>query len=210
MDAGRRSAKRMSAVSAASYLTEFGIQDAPGAGLDKVAAAAKEQQSKLDDAFARGREAGRAAVQAEFDAKSAGQQALYMKRLELERHKWAISTGEDLATRLTAGLKEIENNLADAAARILRPFLEEEVHRKTIAELQASLEALISTESAVAVRGCGPADVLDALREKLGENALPGVAFEVADRADAKVITGQATIETRLKEWLASLEEAMR
>jgi hypothetical protein len=200
----------MSAVSAASYLTELGSPEAPGATAEKAGAAARELQGKLDAAFARGQEAGRAAVQAEFDAKSAGQQALYMKRLELERHKWAISTGEDLATRLAAGLKGIEDGLADAAARILRPFIEEELHRKTIAELQANLEALFSTESAVAMQISGPADVLDALREKLGEKIPAGVTFEVSDKADVRVVTGQATIETRLAEWRAALEEAMR
>ena len=200
----------MSAVPAASYLTEFGSPEPPGATAEKAGAAARELQSKLDAAFARGQEAGRAAVQAEFDAKSAGQQALYMKRLELERHKWAISTGEDLATRMAAGLKAIEDGLADAAARILRPFIEEELHRKTIAELQANLEALLSTESAVAMQISGPADVLDALREKLGEKVPAGVTFEVSDKADVRVVTGQATVETRLAEWRAALEEAMR
>lgn len=200
----------MSAVPAASYLTEFGIQDVPGASAEKAGAAQKELQSKIDDAFARGEKAGRAAVQTEFDAKSAGQQALYMKRLELERHKWAISTGEDLATRLQAGLKDIENNLADAAARILRPFLEEELHRRTIAELQTNLEALISTEPTVGLQISGPADILDALREKLGEKAPAGITFEVTDGADVRSVTGQATVETRLKEWRATLEEAMR
>ena len=200
----------MSAVPATGYLTEFGIQDASGAAADKAGAAARELQRKLDDAFARGQEAGRAAVQAEFDAKSAGQQALYVKRLELERHKWAIGTGEDLATRLTAGLKDIENSLADAAARVLRPFLDEALHRRTIADLHANLEALISTGSVVGLHISGPADVLEALRDKLGEKFPAGTTFAVTDGADVRIVAGQATIETRLKEWRAALEEAMR
>jgi flagellar biosynthesis/type III secretory pathway protein FliH len=209
MDAG--SAKGMSAVPAARYLTEFGIEGATGAigpgdanGSPKATA-----RDKLEEAFARGVESGRAATQEETEAKLAGQQTLFAKRLELERQKWAIGTGDKLATTLARGLLDLESRIADSVARVLRPFLEAELHRQSIAELQSSLGALVATEAGVSLQISGPADVLDVLRTQLKDKKPPAV-FEVTDDSDVRIVAGQAVLETHLKDWMGKVEEAMR
>jgi len=201
----------MSAVPAARYLTDFSIDRGTsggvldGAGPDAQAGA----QAKLDEAFARGVETGRAAAQAEFEAKFASQQTIFAKRLELERQKWIVGTGGKLATGLAAGIKELEARIAETTARILKPFLEAEVHRQAIAELRSSLDALVATDPEVKLHVEGPADILDILREQLASKHPPAV-FETSDDCDVRIVAGQAVLETRLKDWMAKLEEAIR
>ena len=88
-------------------------------------------------------------------------------RLAAERQEWATSIGEELANRLLAAVKEFEGRVAETTARILKPFVAAELHRQAIAELQASLDALLATDSGVSLDISGPADVLEVLRQQL-------------------------------------------
>ncbi len=201
----------MSAVPAARYLTEFGVEGTTGATRPGDASGSPEAalRHKLDEAFARGVEAGRVAAREEADAKLSGQQVLFAKRLELERQKWAIGTGDKLANKLTKGLRDLEARIADSAARVLRPFVEAELHRQSIAELRSSLGALVATEAGVNLHISGPADVLDVLRTQLKDKNPPAV-FEVTEEPDVRIVAGQAVLETHLKDWMGKVEEAMR
>jgi hypothetical protein len=114
-----------------------------------------------------------------------------------------------LANRLQAALAELEGRLAQTTARILKPFLEAELHRQAVAELQASLNVLVSTEPGVCLQISGPADVLEALNAQLAGKAV-NVTYTTNDSCDVKIVAGQATLETRLKSWMDKLQEAMR
>jgi hypothetical protein len=200
----------MSAVPAARYLTDFGAGGdarAQHAGVsvktDTPAAA------KLDEAFARGVDDGRAAAEAEFEAKLEEQRAEFDAQLAAERQEWATSIGEELANRLLGAVKEFEGRVAETTARILKPFVAAEFHRQAIGELQASLDALLATDSGVSLGISGPADVLEVLRQHLSDKTAT-VTYTQCDDCDVRIVAGQATLETRLKDWMAKLDEATR
>ena len=119
--------------------------------------------AKLDEAFARGVDDGRAAAEAEFEARLEEQRTEFDARLAAERQEWATSIGEELANRLLAAVKEFEGRVAETTARILKPFVAAEFHRQAIAELRASLDALLATDSGVSLEISGPEDVLEIL-----------------------------------------------
>ncbi len=99
--------------------------------------------------------------------------------------------------------------MAETTARILKPFVAAEFHRQAIAELRASLDALLATDSGVSLDISGPADVLEVLRQHLsGKTAT--VTYTPSDDCDVRIVAGQATLETRLKDWMAKLDEATR
>ena len=50
-------------------------------------------------------------------------------------------------------------------------------------------------------------DVLDALREQLSGKTT-AVTYTPSDDCDVRIVAGQATLETRLKDWMAKLDEA--
>lgn len=202
----------MIAVPAARYLADFGADGdarAPRAGgapvqNDSVAAAAR-----IDEAFARGIDDGRAAAESEFETKLEEQRAEFAAQLVAERQEWAAGTGEELANRLLAAVQEFESRVAETTARILKPFLAAELRRQAIEELQSSLDMLMATDSGVSLSISGPADVLEALRGQLsGKTAT--VTYTPSDDCDVRIVAGPAVLETRLKGWMAKLDEAIQ
>jgi len=203
----------MIAVPAARYLADFGADgDAPaphaGSGAlvknDSVTAAAR-----IDEAFARGIDDGRAAAESEFEIKLEEQRAEFAAQLAAERQEWVAATGEELANRLLAAVQEFESRVAETTARILKPFLAAELRRQAIEELQSSLDMLMATDSGVSLSISGPADVLEALRGQLsGKTAT--VTYTPSDDCDVRIVAGPAVLETRLKGWMAKLDEATR
>ena len=201
----------MSAVPAARYLTDFGAAGdarAPHAG-SMPAKTESTAAAKLDEAFARGVEDGRAAAEAEFEAKLEEQRTEFDARLAAERQEWATSIGEELANRLLGAVKEFEGRVAETTARILKPFVAAEFHRQAIAELRASLDALLATDSGVSLDITGPTDVLEALSQHLS-GKMAAVTYNPSDDCDVRIVAGQATLETGLKDWMAKLDEATR
>jgi hypothetical protein len=106
-------------------------------------------------------------------------------------------------------MQEFEMRVAETTARVLKPFLAAEIHRQAIAELQANLDALLTTDSGVNLSITGPADVLENLRQHLADRKVTAT-FTPADTCDVRVVAGAATLETQLKSWMAELEEATR
>ena len=204
----------MSAVPAARYLADFGADvnaRAPhGGNVPPVAVDASPTiAARLDEAFAGGVDAGRTAAEAEYEAKLEEQRAEFAAQLEAERQQWAATTGEELANRLLAAVSEFEERVAQTTARILKPFLATEIHRQAIAELQASLAALLATDANVSLSISGPADIIESLRQHLATRSTL-VTYTESNDCDVRIVAGHATLETRLKDWMAKLDEATR
>src|SRR6185295_9285966 len=123
MDA--RGARRMSATPAGKYLTEFG----PAANRSALAFVgrsighADDEAARIAEAHASGVESGKAAALASIEAKLEEQRTQFARQIESERATWAAQEGEKLAAQMTAGLGSLEAQIADAAARVLAPFL---------------------------------------------------------------------------------------
>ena len=79
--------------------------------------------ARIDEAFARGIDDGRAAAESEFEIKLEEQRAEFAAQLAAERQEWVAATGEELANRLLAAVQEFESRVAETTARILKPFL---------------------------------------------------------------------------------------
>lgn len=200
----------MSAVPAAHHLEDFSLDGGTSAWHGPAAKSdvAKESEAaKLDEAFAHGVQQGRAAAIAEYEAKLEEQRQSFSSQLSTEREQWAAVVGAQLAARIETGLGEVQGHIAEATARILKPFLAAELHHQAIAELQAHLAALLATDSAIRLEVIGPADVLDAMRSRISDRAA-NIAFTPGSDCDVRVIAGQTTLETQLKIWLAKLDEA--
>ena len=202
----------MIAVPAARYLADFGADGdarAPRAGGAPVQNDSAAAAAKVDEAFARGIDDGRAAAESEFETKLEEQRAEFAAQLAAERQEWAAGTGEELANRLLAAVQEFESRVAETTARILKPFLAVELRRQAIEELQSSLDMLMATDSGVSLSISGPADVLEALRGQLSGKAAT-VTYTPSDDCDVRIVAGPAVLETRLKGWMAKLDEAIR
>jgi len=195
----------MSAVPAASYLTEFGRDgEAPLRRRN-----GEDTSARIDAAHASGFESGKAAAMAALEARLEGERASFAQQRASERQAWVAEEAEKLAQRLSAGLDELEARIAETTARVLEPFLRAELRRQVIAALRADLEALLTQEPGISLSVTGPEDLLQALRDQLSGKACAATYLPNGE-PDVRITAGQTILETRLGAWAAKIGEAVR
>jgi hypothetical protein len=206
----------MSAVPASRFLMEF-QRHAPHAVAsppDGSVGAAQAQEAGIADveariqaAFARGCESGKAAAGAAHAAELERERATLDARLAAEREAWFASEGTRIAGRMESALDALQQQIADTVARILKTFLADAIHRKATSELVQTLDVLLAAEPGISVQISGPKALLQAVKKGLGKRSA-AVTLSPGETCDVRISAGQTVIETRLRAWLASLEEA--
>jgi len=202
----------MSALPVASYLIDFGRDGdfaAAATALRGRQAAPDADAARIEAAHASGFESGKAAGRAELERKLEEQKAGHEAQLARARRTWASEEGSKLAEQLSGGLREVETAIADAAARILHPFLAAAVREQAIASLRAELEVLLQKDAGIQIGVSGPEDLLHAVRAQLAGRT-EAVTYLPGEGIDVRVSVGRTVIETRLKTWLEKIQEAMR
>jgi hypothetical protein len=203
----------MAPISASKFIAEFADEGKPKEApylwptqkqVFKAPPASARTAPRTDDAYERGLAAGKAAALAEIDTKLEAERVYYAQQLELERFTWANREAEKLAEMFATAIQEIETNIANVTARILKPYLAESAHRQAIAELFEALETLIGKDQGVTLEISGPEDLLQLIREKLRDRNVAAL-FSPAHNVDVRVVAGQTILETSLGAWMDKL-----
>lgn len=197
----------MKVVTLAAYL-DRGNAGAGIAPLTVTAVPPMTREEEIAEARRDSERLGREAAQREHEEALQAAQQRFEERLAEERQLWTREQGDVLARALGDGLTRIEAKIAEVTARLLEPFIIAEARRKTLVELQETLRDMLADPEIATLRIEGPADLLAALREGIGSKDNL-VKFEVNDRPDVHVETGNTVIETRLGAWATRLKEAM-
>jgi hypothetical protein len=164
---------------------------------------------KLDEAYARGLAAGRAAAEAEHAQKLAEAVARLGEQHAAERALWVSEQAEQLALRLTSAVEALEGRIADTVGRILTPFLGDELRRESVDALAESIGTLLSGGNPASLRITGPDDLLAALRERLGASPV-AIDWQPSDRGEVTVCADDSVIETEIQGWLNRVAGARR
>lgn len=197
----------------AHYLREFGPEGDTGKpprnGFGRTSGPSEAELAarRIEEAHAKGLEEGKAAVKAEFSAKLEHHRSLMEQRLVEERQAWVAGEAEQTIARLEAGLRDMETQIADAVARILKPFLAAEVHRQAVTEIAALVRSLVSSREGMKLEISGPGDLLDALRDRLNGTAT-GITFVPGQGIELRVVADNTVLETCIGAWMARIEEA--
>jgi hypothetical protein len=205
----------MRAVPVTPYLIELGPNR--DAGGDSTAAAqavqapdpVEEARARIEEAWAKGVEAGKASGLALLEARLEAQRASFARELATERQVWVTREAGVLAERLAAGLLDLEARIADSTARALAPVLNSELRRQVIVQLRAELDALLLKDPGVEIVVSGPEDLLQSLREHLAVKARK-VTCSASDESDVRITAGETLFESRLGAWAARIEEERR
>jgi hypothetical protein len=201
----------MTAAAIARHLLEFDVapRAGPPSACQSAAGSATSEAAAVDEAFARGLEAGKAEAEAALASRLAQQKALHEAELAAARQAWVLQEGDRLAARLGEGLKEIEARIAAAAARALAPFLAAGLRSRAIAELVDTLNVALAQDGSAAVSICAAPDLLERLRARL-EGSGGNVSYHPSQTSDVRVRVGQTVLEIRLGGWVTRIEEAAR
>jgi flagellar biosynthesis/type III secretory pathway protein FliH len=163
-----------------------------------------------EDALREARETAAARERAEADARMAARleetRATFSREFAAARETWADREGRGIAASLTSGIARLEADLVAAAADALRPILGESSRARVIAAMRVALAAILSDPDHPPVRVEGPADLLRAIAAGRGEET--GVAYVVAEHAEATIVTDSTRIETRLAACLAAFHDS--
>lgn len=202
----------MTALSAADYLVDFGADGeiAPNRSRPPDGVSAAESSAgRIAEAYTSGFEKGKAAAHAAFEINLRARRAEFEEELNAARSAWAAEIGKTLAEQLTLGLREGEQRIAEAAARILKPFLASELHRQAMADLNECLDALIAKAPGLALEISAPPDVLEELRQQMADK-VAAVTYQISDDCNVRVTAGATILETHFASWMAKIEKATR
>lgn len=199
---------------AALYLTRFDIDAVSAAptldltsnkDLSPLWKHQPEPQEDIEGRIAAAREEGYAegveAARAEAAAAIEEMRNALEAQLAAERQKWVAEEGELLNAQLASGLTQLQDVLADSVGHILRPFIVESLREQMINELVGHVASMAANPDKIAIKICGPTDLLVELQTRLGEGVF-AIEYEVRDGVDVQVIAAQTMIETRLKVWI--------
>ncbi|HXF55715.1 MAG TPA: hypothetical protein VNK52_16495 [Hyphomicrobiaceae bacterium] len=192
----------MTAIPAASYLVEFGSRSRAGEPADDAA-------GRIEEAFARGMAEGKAAARREYEAELDRRNEAFAQKLASEREAWAAETAEKLAVQMAAGMRSIEESIANSLAHVLEPFLIAELRRQAIDELVGIMRGLAAKDGAVSLEVCGPEGLLAEVRDRLADDGLM-VRFTPGEARDVRVHADQTILETRLGTWVEKIKGAVR
>ncbi len=173
----------------------------------REAAKAEEMALRLGEAYARGREQGRAEAGAEAEDRRDADRAAAQEQAEAERVQFQLNQYAELEAAIRAGFSEIGDKVGASVARILAPFLAEELVKQAADELRKNIDRLCAGGSPAMIKIRGPERVLSLLRKRMAD--LPAAVEYVEDEAIETVVEANSTqIVTELRPWadlLASL-----
>jgi hypothetical protein len=201
----------LSVVPAALFLMDFGGKEPVLNIADEVLAAdepaivADVATDPVDEAYARGVEDGKAAVEAEIEARLQEQKEMFDRDLAASRDSSCIEQGARIADRLQAAIEDMEGRIADSTERVLRPFLEQAIRAQAVAELCATLKELAGKTPGITLEITGPEDLLAAVRASLPASVAT-VSYNANEACDVQVKAGASILETRIAAWLDQIE----
>ena len=196
---------------AASRLVEFSLVprvDQPLPGAVVFARPKAPPQAQVDDnvervaeAFLRGRNEGLDTARAELEMKLVEAETSFEERLVAQRSLWVSEQGAGLAERIDRAFETLSTDVGDAVAAILAPFVEEALRARIVEELLRTLEKVLKGGRPTTLKISGPADLLNSIRQALGESSA-AVEFETTNDVDVRVVADRTMIETQLEAWL--------
>lgn len=136
---------------------------------------------------------------------------------EQARHAAAMAALEqrytaEFAERITARMRESEQHLVstmtEMVARILAVTMSQDVQRRSVEALAASLSSALADSEAMRMRVTGPLSLYEALRGNMGALA-ERLDYSESDAFDLTVTFDDHVIETRLADWSRMLSEAV-
>ena len=156
--------------------------------------------AKLADAYARGREQGLAEGRVEATDRHAAELAAAREQAETQQQEFRLNEYAKLEGAIRSGLKEIEDNIGGAVARILAPFLSQQILRRAVDELAKATARLSAGTSSGLIKIRGPERALALLRGRIGD--LPIEVEYVEDGGVETVVESNATrIVADLRPW---------
>ncbi len=168
----------------------------------------EDLSAKLAEAYSRGREEGLAEGRVEASDRHAAELAAAGEQAETQRQEFHLNEYAELEGALRSGLKQIEDSVGAAAARVLAPFLSQAVVKTAVDELRKAIARLCAGGSPGLITIRGPERVLGLMRERIADLPIE-VDYVEHEGVNTVVEANPTRIVAELRPWaelLASFE----
>jgi hypothetical protein len=168
----------------------------------------EDMSAKLADAYARGREQGLAEGRVEASDHHAAELAAARELAETHQREFRLNEFAELEGAIRSGFKQIEDNVGAAVARILAPFLSQQVVKRAVDELTKAIARACAGKSSGSIKIRGPEPMLALLRQRIADLPIE-VEYVEDDRVETVVEANSTQIVSELRPWaelLASFE----
>jgi len=161
-------------------------------------------EERIAEAYERGVQDGRIEANAETARRETARNAAHENRFQKERQEFLAGKYASLADAIAVGLTDIEDRIAEAVARILKPYVTEQQGKIVVEALCSDIEKLLATDEPALLRIQGPEKLLDAMRERLSGRPFKA-EYRLSEDVDVIVEANNTRIETQLQSWIASI-----
>jgi hypothetical protein len=163
-------------------------------------------ETKLAEAYHRGVQEGLDTAKAEAATARALERAELQKRAVIEKLDFQMNEYARLSEALNAGFAELERRVAQAAARVLKPLIEDTVAKQIVEELGENVARLTRAGGVGLIKARGPERLLSALKAKIEQLS---VDVEYVEEENVEItVTAQATeIRSELASWARLVED---
>ncbi len=144
-----------------------------------------------------------------YEALLREREAAFEERLAAERQRWAETTAAESARLIKDEIYRCECAIGNEVARLLLPLIGEQLTQRSINEIRDLVRRLLTESPEAHLRISGPRDLVEAMREALGENGLHASVQE-SDTLELRVEIDQVVVESRVSKWIERLQEAAK
>ncbi len=202
----------MIAVPISTLLIEFQADSAanapPPQSVRKAAVAVdatrSDAQAAITEAYQRGVCDGRGKALAEWT-----EQQLALARGDAQdRARQMQRLAADLSRQFATGLDRIGTTIGDMLADLLQPVLAHSIQAAALAALRQNVQDCLAGRPGLTVIVTGPEDLLKTLRPALVDTR-HDIQFKLAEEPEVRVVIDQLLLETRIGDWIKTIEIAV-
>lgn len=206
--------------SIARYLKDFGASPPPVVTDDTdlfsadIGDFAEPQEEAVDieaeraEAYAKGRDEATEELQQRFDEERAALSAAHQSELAAQRQLFERELVQMAASRLQEFAVRTAQSVADQAAAVLAPVVEEAIVARAVTDLADLVRTAVLQGEVDMITVRGPLAMFEQFHAALGEEAAVIRHVESPD-IDLIVELGDASLVTRMSAWAASLRKVL-
>lgn len=170
---------------------------------------ATHSQTKIASAEASGYERGRRSIEHEMRQAVTDLEARFAQERATIRREWTETQAQKLSVQLDEGMARLRLELSQSIAEVLVPFLAARLREQAVEDMTAAAEALVNEGLPPTVEVSGPADLTGAIARQL-EPLATVVKIALVETPELRVKVDNRMLETRVKDWLAIVEDVLR
>lgn len=170
---------------------------------------AVDRQAELIKSIeARVRAEERETARKELEDAIATERARHLKELDHQRTLWIEQQSQTISDQITEAIGQLEANISDRVANILRPFVADAYRAQSLAEFKELLETLLSGRDASLLKISGPDDLLTVMKTHLRHYG-DSIEFIPSEHIEISAKAQDTIVQTQLNSWSVRLAQAL-